>query len=282
MELKTELFGELVKKGYAECGDGRRVWDVANRGLLYKTDEQAKAFLKLRDHPRYRATIINIEIDLLKKMAGKFVKKVGDRPCNLIDMGCGDGKKAKEFISILGGVGDIRYCPASPNKMLVKLALDNVKEKGFDNVKDYKEFVGGLRFLHNIIESVRDEGRDRNVVLLLGNILASFDIHDYLFHLSNSMKQGDCLVIGKSNREKNKRRHLAAHIIRYRNNSNIFPNRNTNNDRCMDLGLSNWNKTNPISKLIFYFLFYTTNNSLLLILVSHYLYLSKIHFTKLF
>jgi len=198
MEIKELLFKELMRNGYAERSDGRRVWDVADRCLLYKTDELAKAFLKLRAHPRYKATIINIEMELLESVAPKFIEKVGDEPCNLIDMGCGDGKKAKIFLRSLKGRGKIRFCPVNTNPTLVDLTLNNVKDGGFENVVDYMPIVADLKSLRDVIRKVKDETYQKNVIFLLGSLLASFDIHEYLFDLSNAMKKGDCLVIGNA------------------------------------------------------------------------------------
>ncbi|MFH1425194.1 MAG: L-histidine N(alpha)-methyltransferase [archaeon] len=201
MELREEIFKSLVRKGQSERRDGRKVWDISDRGLLYVSDGLAESFLKLRAHPRYRATIINIEIELLEKMAFKFFEIVGDEPCNLIDLGCGDGKKAMAFIRKLRGKGNICYCPVSVNKGLVGLALKNIRGEKFVNVKNYKPILGDP---HSLYDAVLISGCDeykKNVVFLLGSLLAGFDIHEYLFELNNSMKKGDCLVIGNAVRK---------------------------------------------------------------------------------
>jgi uncharacterized SAM-dependent methyltransferase len=198
MELKDNVVKTLVKKGRVERADGSRVWDISDRGLLYIGPELAEAFLKLRAHPRYKATIIDLEISLLKKVAPKFLEIVGDKPCNLIDMGCGDGKKAEAFIESLNGKGNIRYCPVNINKGLVDLALKNLKEKNFPNVSDYKPILANLKSLYDAILLAKNPKYQKNVVLLLGSIIAGFDIHEYLFELSNSMNQGDCLLVGNA------------------------------------------------------------------------------------
>ena len=115
MDLKVAIFKELVRKGYSELSDGRKVWDVANRSFLYMTSELVKSFLEVRQHPRYRQVIIDIEKDLLKKNSKDFVKGLKNEPYNLIDIGCGDGSKAKAFLEALGGEGKVRFCPFAPN-----------------------------------------------------------------------------------------------------------------------------------------------------------------------
>jgi uncharacterized SAM-dependent methyltransferase len=196
MELKEQLIRELVKNGYSKNSKGRKVWNIANRSLLYIKPEQASSFLKVRSHPRYRKTIIDIEVELLKKNSEKFVKEIINGPFNLIDMGCGDGTKTKEFIKALGGNGDLRFVPVNSNKGLVELAMKNIQEMKLKNVKDFHPYVSDLNSLHEITGIVRSGEYQKNVILLLGSILASFEIHDYLFNLSRAMFQGDRLIIG--------------------------------------------------------------------------------------
>jgi uncharacterized SAM-dependent methyltransferase len=196
MELKEAIFSELVKKGYSELSDGRKVWDISNRSLLYMTKSLVEDFLKVRQHPRYSQIIIDIEKDLLKKHGEDFVRSLGEEPFNLIDMGCGDGDKAKAFLEALKGKGKVRFCPVGPNDELVKLASDNVKKGCFENVEDYEPYVADLESLHEVAAKMKNGKYKKNVILLLGSILASYDIHSYLFNLTQSMFVGDRLIIG--------------------------------------------------------------------------------------
>lgn len=213
MELKGHIFKELKKNGYSERENGGRVWNIANRSFLYMSQELADAFLKLRAHPRYKATILNIEMELLASVSGKFLEKVGDTPCNLVDMGCGDGRKTEVFVRALEGRGNIRFCPISPGEYLVNKAIENVKDKRFENIKGYKGKVACLDELGEVMKSLEDKKYKKNVVLLLGSILASFDIHDYLFTLSQAMNEGDCLIIGNAIRQGDR----LSNIENYRN-----------------------------------------------------------------
>ena len=198
MKLKDYLFERLVREGYTERKDGRKVWDVANRAFLYLEDDMAKAFLNLRKHPRYKATVLNIETELLVCAAEKYVKYIADNHVNLIDLGCGDGKKARAFLEHLNGRGKLRFVPININKGLVDLAIENVKGGNFDNVDGYEPIVLDLNSLGKIITKLESEKSRKNVVLFLGSLLASFDIHEYLFELSNAMKKGDFILIGNA------------------------------------------------------------------------------------
>ncbi len=191
------LFKELVKKGYSEF-KGRRIWDIANRSFLYGNDELAKKFLEFRSFPRYKKTIVDIEVGLIKDNAGRFLSGLGEDAFNLIDMGCGDGSKAIELIRELDKSYKIRFCPIHINEYLINLALDNIKKEGFESVKEFKSYVSYLDSFDEVADLLRDKKYKRNVVLLLGSILASFEIHSYLFKMSQAMHSGDYLIIGNS------------------------------------------------------------------------------------
>jgi uncharacterized SAM-dependent methyltransferase len=200
MDFQQLLLKELVKRGYEER-DGKKVWNLANRSLLHKTPELSKAFMALSAHPRYRATIIDIEKELIKKHAEEFVSEVGDHSFNLIDMGCGDGGKAIEFMKALGGDVKVRYCAVSPGNHTPKIAVENMKKKNFENLASYLTITSDLDEVGEIADSCRDEEFRKNVILLFGSTLASFEIHDYLFNLSNAMEKGEIVIIGNGIRK---------------------------------------------------------------------------------
>lgn len=193
--VSKEIFSELVKNGYSEAESGK-VWDIANMSFLYSTREMAKRFLELKNHPRYKATIIDIELMLLKENISSFLESFSNQKFNLIDMGCSDGTKAKEIIRILNN-HKLRYCPVSVNEYFVKLALENVKKEGFKNVVDYAPRVSPDFFsLEQIGIALRNSEYQKNVILFLGSLLGGFEINHCLFRLSQSMLPEDLLIIG--------------------------------------------------------------------------------------
>ena len=197
MPRKT-AFEELIKKGYVQRSDGRKIWDIANRSLLYMTKDLAEAFLRLQSHPRYKATIVNIEMELLEKVAKDFLFKAGSEPFNLIDISCGNGKKAASLMSLLQDKVDINYLPVSSGSYLVNVALENVRKENFQNVKDAGGMVANLDDFQDLFKNARSSGYMRNVILLLGSVLASYDLHEYLFNLTLKMSHGDSLIIGNA------------------------------------------------------------------------------------
>lgn len=201
MDLKRELLKEIVKQGYS-VEDGNRVWNISKRDFLFMDDELSDGFLKVRSHPRYRSTIIDKEIELLNQNKEIISKDICNGPFNLIDMGCGDGTKTNALLNLLNcDSADIRLVPVNISKKLVDLTVSNVKKNNYSFVKEYKETIASFESLDKVSSELRGSNYPRNVVLLLGSILASFDINDYLFHLSNSMFAGDYLIIGNGIRK---------------------------------------------------------------------------------
>lgn len=196
MELKGTLLKEIIKHGYSKENDSR-IWNIGDRSFRYINKEMALAFLKLRDHPRYKATITEIEIKLLQSHIQEFLKNIGDYEFNLIEMGCVDGTKAKIIINSLDKKTKFRYCPINVNEYLVRLTTENIKKESFPNILDYAPRIAkNFESLDQIGPALRNSKYQKNVFLLLGSSIASFDINHYLFRLSQSMLPGDILIIG--------------------------------------------------------------------------------------
>ncbi len=196
MVLKELLFKELVRRGYSKRSSGEKVWDVSNRSFLYMTTELTNAFLEMWAHPRYRATVIQAEIDLLKANSGKIINGLSDEAYNLIDLGCGNGTKAGVFLESLRGKGKFRYCPVSPSEQLTEIASKKVRSFEFNNVVDYKPYVASLESLSEVLSVMKTPKYPKSMILILGSILAGFDIHEYLFNISRAMLAGCNLIIG--------------------------------------------------------------------------------------
>ena len=196
--LKKTIFEELVKNGYSKI-NGNKGWDISKRHFLYLTPELAKGFLKLKEFPRYKEIIVDSEIKLMKEALPSLVEKFPKTSFNLIDIYCGEGKKAISLLSHLKGDLKIRYCPLNPSEYLANLAQQNVANAGIENVTAFKVNVSDCEqdSVRKFISSLsKDKSYEKNVVLLLGSILSSYDINDYLYHLSKSMKKGDYLIFG--------------------------------------------------------------------------------------
>ncbi|OIO81354.1 hypothetical protein AUJ84_01425 [Candidatus Pacearchaeota archaeon CG1_02_32_132] len=200
MDTKGILINELIKRGYSESNKNR-IWNMANRSLLHLTPEMSKVFLKLLDYPPYKKNVFEVELNLVNDNAKLFLKTIGDKPFNLIDIGCGNGMKAKEFIKNMHGKPNIKYCPISGCSFLTDVAIENIKKGNFTNIAEFKPHIADYKEVDEFAGIIRTDDFQKNVFLLHGSILASYEINDFLFKLSKSMFSGDYIIIGNGIRK---------------------------------------------------------------------------------
>lgn len=195
MEINDLIFKELIKRGYSLEGN-TRVWNIADSKLWYLTPEQAQAFLDLEQSKDYQKEVIEKEINLIKDNIDEIIMAIGKKPVNMIDLGCGDGKKAVIFISHLKGKLDMRYCPIDISDYMIEKALEKVKKMNVGEVVEFQWNVSDFENLENVSSLLRSGKYKNNFVLLLGNTLGNFEINELLYEIRSSMKDGDFLLIG--------------------------------------------------------------------------------------
>ena len=189
------IFKELIKRGYSLEGK-TRVWNIADSKLWYLTKDQAKAFLDLEQAKDYQKNVIQKEIDLIELHITNILKEVGNMPINIIDLGCGDGKKAVLFIRYLGNKARIRYCPIDISNYMIERALENIRALNVGEVVEFQWNVSDFDNLGNIASLLRRGKFKNNFILLLGNTLGNFEINELLYSVRSSMSDGDFLLIG--------------------------------------------------------------------------------------
>jgi uncharacterized SAM-dependent methyltransferase len=195
MAFNDLIFKELIKRGYSLEGK-TRVWNIADSKLWYLTPEQAQAFLDLEHDKNYYKDVIQKEIDLINQHVDDMIKKLGKSPVNIIDLGCGDGKKAVLFIEHLKGKVPLRYCPIDISDYMVDKALENIKKVNAGEVVEFQWNISDFENLENIAHILRKGKYKNNLFLLLGNTLGNFEINELLYEIRSSMKEGDYLLIG--------------------------------------------------------------------------------------
>ena len=189
------IFKELIKRGYSLEGN-TRVWNIADSKLWYLTKEQAQAFLDLEQAKDYQKNVIQKEIDLIELNITNVLKEVGNKPINIIDLGCGDGKKAVLFIKYLGDKARIRYCPIDISNYMIEKAIENIRALNVGEVVEFQWNVSDFENLGNIASLLRRGKFKHNFILLLGNTLGNFEINELLYAVRSSMSDGDFLLIG--------------------------------------------------------------------------------------
>jgi uncharacterized SAM-dependent methyltransferase len=195
MQVNDLIFKELIKRGYSLEGK-TRVWNIADSKLWYLAPEQAQAFLDLEQSENYQKDVIQKEIDLINENIDEIIKKLGNKPINIIDLGCGDGKKAVIFIEHLKGKLKLRYCPIDISDYMVEKALDKIKKINAGEVVEFQWNISDFENLENIAQLLRRGNFKNNLFLLLGNTLGNFEINELMYEIRSSMKEGDYLLIG--------------------------------------------------------------------------------------
>jgi uncharacterized SAM-dependent methyltransferase len=189
------IFRELIKRGHSLEGKSR-VWNIADSKLWYLTPVQSQAFLDLEKSKDYQKDVIQKEIDLIRSNIKEILQSVGSGSLNIIDLGCGDGKKAAMFIKQLKGKIKLRYCPIDISGFMVDRAIKTMSEINAGEVVQFQWNISDFENLENVSSVLRHGDYKKNFMLLLGNTLGNFEINELLYQIRCSMKDGDFLLIG--------------------------------------------------------------------------------------
>ncbi len=196
VKINDLIFKELIKRGYSLEGN-TRVWNIADSKLWYLTPEQAQSYLDMVDSEEYQDGIGSKEFNLIKKDMADLTNSVGKMPVNIIDLGCGNGKKAMLFIQNLNKKIKLRYCPIDISGYMVDRAMQNMKEiGGVGDIVKFQWNISDFENLENITPLLTRGEFKKNFFLLLGNTLGNFEIHEILYEIRSSMKDNDLLLIG--------------------------------------------------------------------------------------
>jgi len=194
-EVNEIIFKELLKRGYSLEGN-TRIWNISESRLMYITPEQAQAYLDLENSPDYNKEVIQKEVELIKSHIEEIIKKIGKTPLNIIDMGCGDGKKADIFVGQLKEKIKIRYCPIDISDYMVKKAIERMSKKNIGEVVQFQWNISDFENVVNITSLLRQGDFKKNLILLLGNTLGNFEFHELMHQVSSSMEKGEVVLIG--------------------------------------------------------------------------------------
>ena len=198
-EFNDLIFKELIKRGYTLEGN-TRVWNIADSKLWYLTPDQADAYLEaVEKAPDYKKAMIDSEIELLEENIEDIASQIsnGDN-VTIMDIGCGDGKKAIVPIEYLKKKGKkITYCPIDISGFMVEKAKENISKLDIDQLIDFKWNISDFENLENVTPLLRR--KDNGILMLfLGSTLGNFEMHEVLYEIRESMSFEDSLLIGVS------------------------------------------------------------------------------------
>jgi uncharacterized SAM-dependent methyltransferase len=205
IEINEIVFKELIKRGYSLEGK-TRIWNIADSKLWYLTQEQAKTYLNLENSERLQKNYFKTELDLISKNISDIRDLIEDKTINIIDLGCGSGKKAARFIKNLNEKKEfkIRYCPVDINSNFVSKAIETVRAENPNEIIKMQWVVSDFENIESISKLLRYKEYQKNVFLLLGNTLENLEIHETLYQIRRAMNDGDILIIGDGLDTKNK------------------------------------------------------------------------------
>ena len=201
MLVRDLILKEFIRNGYSRKGK-RREWVITNPTLLFSTSELANAYMKFTHFKAYHSAVIAPELGLIKKNSEMFRRIIDNTPFNLIDMSSVTGEHAAAFLEIFKHDDvKIRYCPVGMHPSLCKKSALLVRSGKFKNVASYKLETSPFENLTSLPSTLRSSKFQKNVMMIMGSVLASFELSDFLFHMNNNMFWGDVLVMGNGIRK---------------------------------------------------------------------------------
>ncbi len=195
-QVNNLIFKELIKRGYSE-ENGFKIWNIADSKLIFCSNNKGQAFFDFEKNSRYQNKIDFQEVNTIKDNIKEIKDSIKDKAINIVDLGCGSGKKASTIIQQLKDF-KIRYCPVDINSDLVEVAINTVRKENPEEVIKMQWIISDFDNIENISKSIRYKEYQKNIFLLLGNTIENLDIHEILYNIRRAMKEGDLLILGNS------------------------------------------------------------------------------------
>ena len=136
------------------------------------------------------------ELDILIDYKRKIIDTLGISKFSLLDIGCGDGKKAAHFINFLGKSSE-GYFPLDLSRRMLDIAINNISLAYPDLQKEdfLKDFEQGN--IANVTYYLTRRYQRPNLLLFLGQTIGNIsDAHRVLINYSESMTDDDVLIVG--------------------------------------------------------------------------------------
>lgn len=136
------------------------------------------------------------EIDIFLNNERKFAHFLEGKEMNLLDLGCGDGKKAAFFISHINK-GARAYFALDISERMLEIAVNNM-ELAYPNLP-HETFQDDFEFgnIANVTYYLNRRYQSKNLIIFLGNTIGNLsDAHRVLINLRESMSDEDFLIVG--------------------------------------------------------------------------------------
>jgi excisionase family DNA binding protein len=162
-------------------------------------EKGADRYVSFEHNSEYK--IGQTELDLILDNGDKILSSLAKKDYSLVDVGCGDGKKAAAILSRLGNhsSGKLSYFPVDISQRMIDIAIDNV-ELAHENInielfnEDFEKAA-----LSKITYYLRRRYQRNNMILLLGQTIGNItDSNRVLVNLRESMTEEEVLLVGMS------------------------------------------------------------------------------------
>ena len=194
-QINDLIFKELIKRGYSLEGN-TRIWDIADSKLWYLTPDQAQAYLDLENSTEYNDAVgEDIGQKLVEGKASEIVTWAKKDSVNVVDLGCGNGRKAAGLIKALKGQLKVKYCPIDISSYMVKKAIETFSKEDIAEIIEFQYNISDFENLDNVMHLLNIGDYKKNLILLLGNTLGNFEINELLYEIRSSMSGNDLLII---------------------------------------------------------------------------------------
>jgi len=188
------ILKELVKRPYSIEGKNK-VYNIADSKLWYVTPSQSQAFLDLEKKDKFQEAVVKKEISLLKENFNDIFSSVSGKKLNIVDLGCGDGKKAMALMGQFRDKSKLRYCPVDISHYMIQKAIQTFSSSSLKKIPIYWN-VSSFENIENVSEMLKKGNFDSNLFLLLGGTIENSEFHELMYGIRAAMRDSDVLLIG--------------------------------------------------------------------------------------
>ena len=212
-KINDLIFKELIKRGYSLRGN-TRVWNIADSKLWYLTPKQAQAYLDLEKSKDYNEQMHDVEIEMLKQFMPNIAERIfTGSAVNIIDIGCGDGKKGIVPVEVLYKKTKLRYCPIDISSYMVSKAIEKMKKINKGEVVNFRWNISDFDNLENVSALLRDHDYRQNFLLFLGSTISNFEAHEVMYEIVEAMDSGsDFLLMGVALGKENPKKVIDSYL----------------------------------------------------------------------
>jgi len=186
---------DLQRRAFArDVHDGLASAQKSLPSVYFYDERGSELFRQIMELPEYYLT--RAERQILERHGSRLAAPFRAAPCDVVDLGAGDGTKARLLLEELRAVGaDVRYCPidVSETALLTVLGACARDLPWLATESVVAEYAAGIRWV------AAQGGARRRLVLLLGSNIGNLDdgaARAFFRDLRGALREGDHVLVG--------------------------------------------------------------------------------------